>query len=167
MARYGLAVLGISLGPVFVGFGVLKFVPGLSPVEDLVSETIDVPTLGLIPDGLELLLVATLKTVVGLLLLTGRFLRLGLRMLGLVIVGILSPLILFPDRLFTGAANAPTLEGPYILKDMVLLAAGLVLAAGARDGAVISERAQPRPQDLGAPSPKRIAAWLESMSRAV
>jgi putative oxidoreductase len=133
LACYSLAVLRISLGLVFVGFGLLKFIPGLSPAEDLVSETIEVLTLGLIPDGPGLLLVATLETAVGLLLLTGRFLRVGLGMLALVIVGTLSPLVLFPDRLFAGPAHAPTLEGQYVLKDVVLLAAGLVLASSARD----------------------------------
>ena len=149
LARYSLTVLRISLGLVFVEFGVLKFVPGLSPAEDLASETMHVLTLGLIPEGLGLLLIATLETAVGLLLLTGRFLRLGLGLLGLVMVGILAPLVLFPDRLFAGPAHAPTLEGQYVLKDVVLLAAGLVLAASARHGVVISRTGQV----LTAPTP--------------
>ena len=102
----------------------------------------DVLTLGLIPDGLGLALVAALETAVGLLLLTGRFLRVGLGMLGLVMIGIPSPHVLFPDRLFPGPAHAPTLEGQYVLKDVVLRAAGLVLAADARDEAVVSRTGQ-------------------------
>jgi uncharacterized membrane protein YkgB len=149
LARYSLAVLRISLGLVFVGFGVLKFVLGLSPAEDLASETMQALTLGLIPEGLGLLLRATLETAVGLLLLTGRFLRLGLGLLGLAMVGILAPRVLFPDRPFAGLAHAPTLEGQYVLKDVVLLAAGLVLAASARHGAVVSRTGQV----LTAPAP--------------
>jgi uncharacterized membrane protein YkgB len=131
LARHSVDLLRISLGVVFLGFGLLKLVPGLSPAADLASETIKALTLGLISDGLGLLLVATLEVAVGLLLLTGRFLRLGLGMLGLAMVGILSPLVLFPSRLFAGPANAPTLEGQYVLKDIVLLAAALVVAARA------------------------------------
>jgi putative oxidoreductase len=44
-------------------------------------------------------------------------------------VGILSPLVLFPDDLFAGKDHAPTLEGQYVLKDLVLVASGLVVAA--------------------------------------
>ena len=146
--RYSIIMLRISLGVVFFGFGLLKFVPGLSPAADLVSQTIKVLTLGVITDGLGLLLVATLETAVGLLLLTGRFLRLGLGLLGLAMVGILAPLVLFPGRLFAGPAHAPTLEGQYVLKDVVLLAAEFVLAASARDGIVGSERDDVQPTDL-------------------
>jgi uncharacterized membrane protein YkgB len=46
----------------------------------------------------------------------------------MAMVGILSPVLLFPDRLFAGPHFAPTLEGQYVLKDIVLLAAGMVVA---------------------------------------
>ena len=44
-------------------------------------------------------------------------------------VGILSPLVLLPERLFAGPYGAPTLEGQYVLKDVILVAAGMVIAA--------------------------------------
>ena len=47
MARYGVVTLGV----VFLWFGVLKFFPGLSPAQTLAVETIDVLTLGLVPGG--------------------------------------------------------------------------------------------------------------------
>src|SRR5215208_1292189 len=138
LARCSIDLLRISLGLVFLVFGALKFVPGLSPIEDLVTDTMGALTLGLISGRVGLLLVATLETVVGLLLLTGRYLRLGLALLSLAMVGILSPLVLFPDRLFAGPGNTPTLEGQYVLKDLVLLAAMLVVA-GASGGRVVGE----------------------------
>lgn len=140
LARYSISLLRVSLGLVFLGFGALKFVPGVSPVEDMVSETMSALTLELLPSGVGLALVATLETVIGLLLITGRALRLGLALLGLALVGILSLLVLFPDRLFAGPGNAPTLEGQYVIKDLVLLAAGLVVIAGARGGRIVSDR---------------------------
>jgi uncharacterized membrane protein YphA (DoxX/SURF4 family) len=128
LARHDLDVLRISLGLVFLGFGVLKFFPGLSPAEDLVEQTVAELTFGRIPDRPALVLVAGLETTIGLCLVTGRCLRFGLVLLGLAMLGILAPLVLLPEALFRGSAYAPTLEGQYVLKDVVLLAAGLVIA---------------------------------------
>jgi putative oxidoreductase len=107
LARYSIAMLRISLSLVLLVFGALEFIPGLGPVEDLVADTMGALTLGLITGRVALLLVATVETVIGLLLVTGRYLRLGLALLGLAMVGILSPLVLFPDRLFAVPGIAP------------------------------------------------------------
>jgi uncharacterized membrane protein YkgB len=128
LSRYSVAMLRVSLGLVFLGFGLLKFVPGLSPAEDLVERTMAVLTFGVIPAGLGLALVAAMETAIGLSLVTGKHLRGGLALLGLAMIGILSPVLLFPDRLFAGPLSAPTLEGQYVVKDIVLLAAGMVVA---------------------------------------
>ena len=130
--RPSIVMLRLSLGLVFLGFGALKFFPGLSPAEGLAKEAMDKLTLGLVPGGVGIVLVALLETAIGLSFLTGRYLRLGVVLLGVAMVGVLSPLVLFPDELFSRRHNAPTLEGQYVLKDVILLAAGLVIAASAR-----------------------------------
>lgn len=139
LSQHSIALLRISLGLIFLGFGALKFVPGLSPAEELATATVQTLSFGLIPAGLGLALVAMMETVIGLLLISGRGARLGVALLGLAMIGILSPLVLFPDRLFAGPANAPTLEGQYVLKDVVLLVAGLVIAAGGSGGRIVAE----------------------------
>ena len=128
-ARHSVTLLRLSLGLVFFGFGVLKFFPGLSPAAGLAGETFSELTLGLVPQAIGVYVVATMETLIGLSLLTGRLLRLGLALLGLAMVGILSPLFLLPEELFRGALYAPTLTGQYVLKDVVLLAAALAVAA--------------------------------------
>jgi uncharacterized membrane protein YkgB len=140
LAPRSVTLLRLSLGLVFLVFGVLKFVPGLSPAEDLVAQTLDGLTLGLVPEPLGLVLVATLETVIGLCLLTGRALRLGLALLAVALVGILSPLVLLSDQLFAGPFNAPTLAGQYVIKDVVLLAAALVVAASVLARRPVTER---------------------------
>jgi hypothetical protein len=57
-------------------------------------------------------------------------------------MGILSPIFLFPGELFQGL-YFPTLVGQYVLLDVVLLSAGLVIAAKARGARMIVERRQP------------------------
>src|SRR5262245_59241708 len=82
LARHSVDLLRVSLGVVFLGFGILKFFPGLSPAEGLVEETIEALTLGLLPGSVGLVLVATIETAIGLSLITARCLRLGLALLG-------------------------------------------------------------------------------------
>jgi len=47
----------------------------------------------------------------------------------LQLLGAMSPLLLFPGQLFTGSWFAPTLAAQYIVKDVVLVAAALLLAS--------------------------------------
>jgi putative oxidoreductase len=128
LALHSVTLLRLSLGLVFFAFGVLKFVPGLSPAAGLAGDTFSELTLGLVPPEAGVVAVAALETAIGLSLLTGRLLRLGLALLGVAMVGILSPLVLLPEALFRGALYAPTLTGQYVLKDVVLLAAALAVA---------------------------------------
>lgn len=138
LARYSIVLLRVSLGLVFLGFGLLKFFPGASPAEDLAERTMDALTLGLIPGNVGIIGVAVLETAIGLSLTTGRYQRLGLALLGMAMVGVLSPVILFYGDLFPEPFQ-PTLAAQYVLKDIVLLAAGLVVAAGGRGGRIVHE----------------------------
>lgn len=139
-----LAVLRVSLGAVFVGFGLLKFFPGVSLAQDLVTRTTDVLSLGLLPAGVGVVMVAVLECVIGLGLILGRFLRLTLLLLGCQMVGAMSPLLVFASELFSGPYHAPTLEAQYIIKDVVLVSVGLVLGATLHGGRIVSERAPGR-----------------------
>lgn len=128
LGRHSVDILRVSLGLIFLGFGVLKFFPGASPAEALVMRTVDTLTLGVVAGRNAVLLTAVMECFIGLTLVTGKFLRTGLLVLGVSLVGIMSPLVLFFGDLFPGT---PTLEAQYVLKDVVLAAAGLVIAAKA------------------------------------
>lgn len=134
MARYGVVTLRVALGVVFFWFGVLKFFPGLSPAQTLAAKTIDLLTFGLIPGGVSLVLLATLECAIGLGLISGKLMRLTLLLLAFQMVGAASPLLLFPGEVFTALPYAPTLEGQYIIKNVVLVSAGLVIGATVRGG---------------------------------
>ncbi len=138
LERWTIPALRVALGAVFVAFGVLKFFPGVSPVEPLVEATWGVLTLGIVGGELALVLTAIIETVAGLALISGVFARFGLVMLAIAFVGILSPLVFFPGELF--AATGPTLLGQYVIKNVVLIAAALVVASKALRGPVRSAR---------------------------
>jgi uncharacterized membrane protein YphA (DoxX/SURF4 family) len=134
MARYGVVTLRVTLGIVFFWFGVLKFFPGLSPAQTLAVKTIDALMVGLLPAGVSLALLATLECAIGLGLISGKFMRLTLLLLAFQMVGAVSPLVLFPGEVFTQFPYAPTLEGQYIIKNLVLVSAGIVIGATVRGG---------------------------------
>ncbi len=127
LTRNSVPLVRISLGFVFLAFGLLKFFPGVSPAEDIAIRTTEALTLGIVEGDLARVFVAAMETAIGLSLLTGRYLRIGIGLLGIAMVGVLSPLVLFPGDLFSRQYNAPTLEGQYVVKDIVLLASGLVV----------------------------------------
>lgn len=129
LIAHSIAILRLSLGAVFLGFGLLKFFPGVSPAQDLVEHTTAILTFGLIPGPVALVGVAALECVIGLCLITGRALRAAVCLLGVQLVGILSPVVLLAARLFDGPHGAPTLEGQYVLKDVILVGAALVIAS--------------------------------------
>ncbi|TDE16072.1 DoxX family protein [Jiangella asiatica] len=129
LSRHSIHVLQVSLGAIFLGFGVLKFFPGASPAEAMVERTIDTLTLGLVSGQAAVVVTAVVECFIGLTLITGVFLRAGLVVLGGALVGIMSPVVLFAGDLFAG--GTPTLEAQYVLKDVVLAAAAMVVAAKA------------------------------------
>lgn len=134
MARHGIALLRISLGLVFLWFGALKFFPGLSPAQYLAARTIEALTLGLLKPATSVAILAVWETLIGLGLLSGLFLRGTLLLLWLQMLGAITPLLLFPAEAFTRFPIAPTLEGQYIIKNIVLISAGLVIGATVRGG---------------------------------
>ena len=127
LAAHSITVLRVSLGVVFLVFASFKFVSGASPAEDIAVATVDQLTFGVVGGDAALLMTALMETFIGLTLLTGRFLRLGLLVLAGALAGIMSPLVLFPDQMW--AENGPTLLGQYVVKDIVLVAGALVVAA--------------------------------------
>jgi putative oxidoreductase len=129
LAAHSITVLRVSLGVVFLVFASFKFVSGASPAEDLAVATVDQLTFGMVSGDAALLMTALMETFIGLTLLSGRFLRLGLLVLAGALAGIMSPLVLFPDQMW--ADNGPTLMGQYVVKDIVLVAGALVVAAHA------------------------------------
>lgn len=139
LARWGVPAARIALGVVFLWFAVLKFLPGLSPAQDLAARTIDRLSLGLVEPSLSMPILAAWESLIGLGLLTGRFIRATLLRLALQMLGAASPLLLYPTETFSVFPFAPTLEGRYIIKNLVLIAAATVVGATVRGGGLTPE----------------------------
>ena len=121
--RVSLPALRISLGVIFIWFGLLK-VFGESPANDLITKTVYwfnpdvfIPILGI------------WEAAIGLCLLFPFFHRLGLFLLALQMPGTFLPLILLPEVCFISFPFNLTLEGQYIVKNLVLIGAAMVVGA--------------------------------------
>jgi uncharacterized membrane protein YkgB len=139
MARCGIPLLRISLGIVFLWFGALKFFPGLSPAAQLATRTVSALSLGLVPPAISLPALACWESVIGLGFITGRFMRLTLGLLFLQMVGTALPLFFFPGETFIRFPYAATLEGQYIIKNIVLVSAAVVIGATLRGGGLVAD----------------------------
>ena len=133
LARYGITTMRMGLGIIFFWFGALKLVPGLSPAEDLVRHTIY-----FIDPDFFLPVLAVWEMLIGLGLLTGFFMRTTLLLLFLQMPGTALPLLLLPDVCFTRFPFGLTLEGQYIIKNLVLITAGMVIGSTVRGGQIIA-----------------------------
>ena len=138
MARHGVRLLRITLGIVFFWFGVLKFFPGLSPATDLATRTIDSLTFGRIPSSVAINILAAWETLIGIGLLTGIAMRATLALLFVQMIGTITPIFLFPELVFMRVPHAPTLEGQYIIKNLVLISAAITIGATVRGGGLVA-----------------------------
>jgi putative oxidoreductase len=127
LRRVSPMLLRISLGIVFVWFGALK-VAGVSSVGGLVAATVPfldsawfVPVLGVI------------EIVIGVAFATGRLLRVLLPVFAAHMAGTFVVLITLPDVAFQGTNPLVlTAVGEFVVKNLVLLSAGLVVSSGVK-----------------------------------
>jgi uncharacterized membrane protein YphA (DoxX/SURF4 family) len=139
MARHGVTLLRWSIGVIFLWFGALKLVPGLSPADEIATETAMALTFDLFSEDFVRVALAILEIAIGVGLILGRFLRLTLLLLFGQMAGTLTPIFLLPDKIWTDFPLGLTLEGQYIMKNAVLISAGFVIGATVRGGRLVNE----------------------------
>jgi uncharacterized membrane protein YphA (DoxX/SURF4 family) len=139
MADKGILFLRLSVGIVFLWFGVLKFFPGVSSADDLASRTILVLSFDLIGPEISMPGLALWETLIGVGLITGLSLRETLLLLFIQMMGTIMPLFIFPLETFARYPYVPTLEGQYIIKNLVIISAGIVIGATVRGGRLTAD----------------------------
>ena len=127
MNKWGVTLLRYSLGIIYIWFGALKPL-GLSPAQELVENTVYwfddpktfVPILGV------------WEIVIGITICIKPLIRVALFLLFLQMPGTFLPLILFPDVCFTNFPFGLTLEGQYIVKNLIIISAAIVVGSTVR-----------------------------------
>lgn len=133
LSKHSLTLLRISIGIVFIWFGALKLFPGMSPAEPLIRAAIT-----FLPMDLFIPFLALVEMAIGVGFITGKFMRLTVLVLLAQMAGAMSPLLLSPDRIWETFPYALSLEGQYVIKDIILISAGLVIGATVRGGRLTS-----------------------------
>jgi uncharacterized membrane protein YkgB len=129
MAVNGIKLLRISIGIIFFWFGFQKYFPGISSAEDLATRTIDVMSFGMVKAPWSMPILATWEVLIGLGFITGKFLRLTVILLYLQMIGTIFPLFVFPEETFYRVPLVPTIEGQYIIKNIIIITAAMVILA--------------------------------------
>lgn len=126
MDAFGIRFARLALGIVFIWFGALKMIGDLSPAYDLIAATvywltpeIIIPLLGL------------WEVVIGVAFLVPSLTRWALLLLIPQMPATFAPLILLPAVTFTIVPVGLTLEGQYIVKNLVIIACALIIGGSA------------------------------------
>ena len=128
MSKWGITFLRYSLGLIYIWFGILKPF-GLSPAQELVENTVYwfdnpktfVPILG------------WWEVVIGLTMCIKPLIRVSIFLLFIQMPGTFLPLILLPEVCFSNFPLGLTLEGQYIVKNLIIISAALVVGSTVRN----------------------------------
>jgi len=127
MSKWGITFLRYSLGLIYIWFGILKPF-GLSPAQELVENTVYwfdnpktfVPILG------------WWEVAIGLTMCIKPLIRVSIFLLFIQMPGTFLPLILLPEICFNNFPFGLTLEGQYIIKNLIIISAALVVGSTVR-----------------------------------
>lgn len=122
ITRFGLFV-------VFFWFGLLKVI-GLSPASGLVQKLFE-QTIPFMDFGTFLVLFGIFECLIGILFLVRGAERVVIPLLFIHMITTFGPLVLLPQESWSGFM-VPTLAGQYIIKNLVLIAAAIGIAANVR-----------------------------------
>jgi uncharacterized membrane protein YkgB len=139
MARNGIRLLRWSIAMIFIWFGALKFFPGMSPAEALAGSSIEILSFGLVSASFGLPILAAWEVLIGIGMLLPRFMRFTILLLYVQMAGTFSPIVIMPDVVFNSFPFALTMEGQYILKNVIVITAALVIGATVRGGKLTAQ----------------------------
>ncbi len=128
MSRWGITLLRYSIGIIFIWFGILKPL-GLSPAQELVENTVYwfenpadfVPILG------------WWEVIIGVTMCIKPLIRFSIFLLFIQMPGTFLPLVLLPNACFTNFPFGLTTEGQYIIKNLIIISAAIVVGSTVRD----------------------------------
>ena len=128
MDKFGVTLLRYSLGIIYIWFGGLKVVE-LSPAQELVENTVYwfenpktfVPILGI------------WEVIIGITMCIKPLIRVSIFLLFVQMPGTFLPLVLFPEVCFTNFPFGLTLEGQYIVKNLIIISSSMVVGSTARN----------------------------------
>ena len=126
MDAHAATLLRVSLAVVFIWFGILKPL-GYSVANELVERTVY-----WFDPGWFIPFLGWWEVLIGVTLLVRPWIRVAVLLLLLQMPGTFLPLVLLPDVCWVRAPWAPSLEGQYIIKNLVLISAAIAVGGTVR-----------------------------------
>lgn len=126
MDRYGLFLLRIFVAIIFIWFGTLKLLD-MSPESELIRKTVY-----WVSPNLFMPFLGCWEVAIGITLLYHPLIRISILLLFLQLPGTILPFFILPEICFNSIPFGPTLEGQYIIKNLVLVGAAFVIGSKVR-----------------------------------
>jgi len=126
MDRYGLFLLRVFVSIIFIWFGTLKLLD-MSPESELIRKTVY-----WVSPNLFMPFLGCWEVAIGVTLLFHSLIRISILLLFLQLPGTLLPFLIRPEICFNAIPFGPTLEGQYIIKNLVLVGAAFVIGSKVR-----------------------------------
>lgn len=132
MRRWGIVALRVSMGVIFIWFGILKPL-GLSPAAPLVLATVD--WMPFLAPATWVSVIGWWEVLIGVTFLFHRTARIAIALLAMQMAGTFLPLVMLPQVTFQAGHIpwVPTMEGQYIIKNLIIISAALVIGGTVRD----------------------------------
>ena len=127
MSYYGILLLRYSLAMIFIWFGLLKPL-GISPAQELVENTV----YWFDNKAAFVNFLGWWEVVIGFTMCIRPLIRISIFLLFLQIPGTFLPLVLLPEVCFTDFPYGLTLEGQYIVKNLIIISSALVIGGTVR-----------------------------------
>jgi uncharacterized membrane protein YkgB len=125
MRRWSIPAIRISFGIIFIWFGILKLFD-VSSAESLLKATVVWLPFG--SPEFWLIIIGWWEVIIGVTFLFSQTTKIAIALLFLQMFGTFMPLVLLPDITFqNGNILTPSLEGQYIIKNVMIISAALVL----------------------------------------
>lgn len=121
MEKHGTDLIRIALAIVFIWFGTLK-VLGMSPAQELVEKTVF-----WFPPKVFVPLLGACEVSIGIGLLIKRLTPYAILFLLLHMACTFLPFIVLPDTCFDAFPYCPSMEGQYIIKNLVFISGALAV----------------------------------------
>lgn len=130
MRTWGVRALRLSLAVIFIWFGLLKPL-GISPAAPLVEMTVG--WMPLLSPSSWVGVIGWWEVAIGVTFLFRRTARIAIALLAMQMFGTFLPLVLLPEITFQRVPFAPTMEGQYILKNLLIISSALVVGGSLRE----------------------------------
>jgi len=134
-------LLRVSLGIVFLWFGLIKFFWVSGPAEYIAAKIMLLLTFNTLQPNISLPILATIESIIGIGFLIKRFMKYVIPIMYFQMAATLLPLFVFPEDTWEIVPFVPTLLGHYIIKNTVLISAAIILYTISKGGKLIANPA--------------------------